>query len=139
MRLIEYAPSCGLLIHRRAFEQAGLFDPGYFFLFDDWDFSERVRAHGLHIWFVREAILWHKVSRTTQGPRSASFWYTMGASMARFYRRHGRPVWFSLTSHIGYYILREFVWKRNWGYWPDYRRGVQDGLRKPLGPLPQFK
>ena len=40
VRMIEFAPSCGLLIHQRAFDKAGLFDPGYFFFFDDWDFSE---------------------------------------------------------------------------------------------------
>lgn len=138
VRLIEYAPSCGLLIHRRAFERAGLFDPGYFFFYDDWDFSERVRAHGLNIWYVHDAVLWHKVSRTTQGPRSAMYWYTMGASMARFYRRHGRPVWLSSSLHIGYYILREFVWKRNYRYWRDYRRGLLEGMQKPLGVIPEY-
>ena len=54
-QFLEYALSCGLLIHRRAFEKAGLFDPGYFFQFDDWDFSQRVRAHGLHIQLVPAA------------------------------------------------------------------------------------
>ena len=138
VRLIEYAPSCGLLIHRRAFERAGLFDPGYFFFYDDWDFSERVRAHGLNIWYMNDAVLWHKVSRTTQGTRSSLFWYTMGASMARYYRRHGRPVWLSSAAHIGYFIFREFVWKRNMQFWPDYRRGLLEGMRRPLGSIPGY-
>lgn len=138
VRLIEYAPSCGLLIHRRAFERAGLFDPGYFFFYDDWDFSERVRAHGLNIWYMRAAVLWHKVSRTTQGPRSSLYWHTMGASMARFYRRHGRPVWLSATLHIGYFALREFAWKRNMKFWPDFRRGLLEGMRRPLGSIPEY-
>lgn len=136
-RLIEYAPGCGLLIHRRAFERAGLFDPGYFFLWDDWDFSERVRAHGLNIWYAPNARMWHKVSTTTQGPRSPLFWRTMGSSIARFYRRHGRPVWLQLPLHIGYVVLREFFWKRNWAYWSDFWGGVREGLQKPLGSLPQ--
>ncbi len=135
-RLIEYAPSCALLIHRRAFDQAGLFDPGYFFLYDDWDFSERVRAHGLNIWYAPNARIWHKVSTTTQGPQSPFFWRTFGASIARFYRRHGRPVWFALPVHIGYVILREFFWKRNWAYWPDFWQGILEGLQRPLGNLP---
>ena len=135
-RLVEYAPSCGLLIHRRAFERAGLFDPGYFFLFDDWDFSERVRAHGLNIWYAPNAFMWHKVSKTTQGPRSPLYWQTFGASIARFYRRHGRPVWISLPVHIGYIMIREFLWKRNWNYFPDFWHGVLAGLQKPLGSIP---
>jgi len=138
IRPLEYAPSCGLLIHRRAFEKAGLFDPGYFFLFDDWDFSERVRTHGLSIWFVRDAVMWHKVSRTTQGTRSKLYWFTWGASIARFYRRHGRPMWISLPAHAGYIILREFFIFQNWKYWSDFWGGFKEGLRKPLGKIPQY-
>ena len=137
MRLIEYAPSCGLLIHRRAFERAGLFDPGFLFLFDDWDFSERVRAHGLKIWYTPKAYMWHKVSRSTKGPSSPLYWRTSAASSVRFYRRHGRPVWLSLPLHIGYIIGREIIWKRNWKYWPYFWEGLVEGLQKPLGPYPQ--
>jgi protoporphyrinogen oxidase/GT2 family glycosyltransferase len=136
-RLIEFAPSCGLLIHRRAFEKAGLFDPGYFFLYDDWDFSERVRTHGLNIWYAANARLWHKVSVTTQGPRSSLFWRTYGSSVVRFWRRHGRPVWASLPLHLGYIIVREFLWKNNRAYWGEFKQGIREGLQKPLSSLPQ--
>ena len=136
-RLIEYAPSCGLLIHRKAFQLAGLFDPGYFFLYDDWDFSERVRAHGLNIWYAANAQMWHKVSTTIKGSYSSLYWQTFGASIARFYRRHGRPVWFSLPVHLGYVIIREIIWKRQWANWPDFWQGIREGLQKPLGNIPQ--
>jgi GT2 family glycosyltransferase/UDP-galactopyranose mutase len=139
VRMIEFAPSCGLLIHRRAFKKAGLFDPGYFFLFDDWDFSERVRTHGLNIWYVRDAVMWHKVSRTTKGPQSPLYWYTMGASIARYYRRHGRPAWLSLPAHVGFFILREFGLKYNRKFWKDFRSGLRDGMQKPLGNIPQIR
>ena len=136
-RLIEYAPSCGLLIHRSAFQLAGLFDPGYFFLYDDWDFSERVRAHGLNIWYAANALMWHKVSTTIKGSYSPLYWQTFGTSLTRFYRRHGRPIWFSLPVHIGYVILREIVWKRQWANWPAFWQGIREGLQKPLGEIPQ--
>jgi GT2 family glycosyltransferase len=136
MRMIEYAPTCGLLVHRRAFERAGLFDPGFLFLFDDWDFSERVRAHGLKIWYTPNAFLWHKVSRSTKGPTSPLYWRTTASSSVRFYRRHGRPVWLSVPIHLGYIIAREIIWKRNWAYWPYFWEGLVEGLQKPLGPYP---
>ena len=115
MRTIEYAPSCALLVHRRAFERAGLFDPGFLFLFDDWDFSERVRANGLKIWYTPNAYMWHKVSQSTKGPTSPLYWRTTASSSVRFYRRHGRPVWLSLPLHIGYIIAREIIWKKKLG------------------------
>jgi protoporphyrinogen oxidase/GT2 family glycosyltransferase len=139
MRMIEYAPSCGLLIHRRAFERAGLFDPGFLFLFDDWDFSERVRAHGLKIWYTPNAYMWHKVSRSTKGPTSPLFWRTTASSTVRYYRRHGRPVWLSVPIHVGYIIARDIIWKRNWAYWPNFWEGLKEGLQKPLGPYPTFE
>jgi len=139
MRMIEYAPSCGLLIHRRAFERAGLFDPGFLFLFDDWDFSERVRTHGLKIWYTPNAYMWHKVSRSTKGPTSPLFWRTTASSTVRYYRRHGRPVWLSVPIHVGYIIARDIIWKRNWAYWPNFWEGLKEGLQKPLGPYPTFE
>jgi len=134
---LEYALSCGLLIHRRAFERAGLFDPGYFFQFDDWDFSQRVRAHGLHITLIPGAELRHKVSKSTRETgKEALFWRVWGASSTRFYRRHGRPVFLSLPAHLGYLMLRELA-KGNRRYLKYFWAGVREGLTKPLGPIPQ--
>lgn len=133
---LEYAISCGLLIHRRAFEKAGLFDPGYFFFFDDWDFSHRVRAHGLHITFVPEARMWHKVSKSTRETgKEALFWKVWGESSTRFYRRHGQPVFLSLPVHLGFLMIRELV-KGNRCMLKHFWAGVRNGLTKPLGPIP---
>ncbi len=136
--LLEFAISCGLLIHRRAFEKAGLFDPGYFFYFDDWDFSERVRAHGLSIRYAPGAKMWHKVSRTTrQAGNKAAFYQVWGESTTRFYRRHGRPVIISLPVHLAYIMARE-VFKGNAYMLRSFVAGVRSGLSKPLGPLPSM-
>jgi hypothetical protein len=133
---LEYALSCGLLIHRRAFEKVGLFDPGYFFFFDDWDFSHRVRTHGLHITLVPGAKMWHKVSRSTREPsKQELFWRVWGESSTRYYRRHGRPVWVSLPVHVGYLMARELV-KGNGRHLKHFWSGVREGLSKPLGPFP---
>jgi GT2 family glycosyltransferase/protoporphyrinogen oxidase len=133
---LEYALSCGLLIHRRAFERAGLFDPGYFFYFDDWDFSARVRAHGLNILLVPQAKMWHKVSQSTrESGKSALFYTVWGESSTRFYRRHGRPVALSLPIHIGYIMLRELI-KGNGRMLGHFFTGVRQALTKPLGPIP---
>lgn len=134
---LEYALSCGLLIHRRAFEKVGLFDPGYFFFFDDWDFSNRVRTHGLHITFVPDARMWHKVSKTTRDTgKGALFWKVWGESSTRFYRRHGQPAWLSVPIHLGFLMLRELI-KGNGPMLKHFWSGVRDGLSKPLGPIPK--
>lgn len=136
---IDYAPACCLLIHRQAFEKAGLMDPGYFFFFEDWDFCERVRGEGLNIWFVPSAVIWHKASTTTGSVKSSLFWNTFGASAARFYKRHSSgPCWLWFTLNVGYLYLREFLIKGNWESLPQFHQGVVKGIHTPLSPIPRL-
>lgn len=137
-RDLEYAPTCGLLISRKVFEEVGLFDDGYLFFYDDWDYSIRVRKAGYIIRYVPQARLYHKVSRTIRSyQRSALFWRIWGQSGGRFYRRHGSPPWLSALIHLGYIALREglrngpiamaqFIW------------GAVEGYSRPLSPYPNL-
>lgn len=135
---LSHAISCGLLITRQAFEQAGLFDENFLFLWDDLDFSERVRAVGMKIVQVPEARMWHKVSRTTN-PASTLFWQTHGESGAIFYRRHGRPFALTALYNLGYFAVREFALKRRWKFLAPFLKGLGRGVTRPLQAVPQVK
>ena len=105
---IEFAPSCCLLISRRALEKAGQFDTGYFFYFDDWDYSIRLRRAGFTILFVPEAKLWHKVSVSTQkSDKPARWWRIMGQSTVRYYLRYTNLP--TLLLFAGWFAVRETV------------------------------
>jgi hypothetical protein len=130
--LLEFAPTCGLLIKRQTFERVGLFDDGYFFYFDDWDFSLRVRQAGLTIRYVPTARLCHKVSRTIQrAGRPPFFWRVWGASGARFYQRYGHPAALSAAVHLGYLALREGL-RVGPGPIRHFVQGALWGWRQPL-------
>ncbi len=131
---LDYALTCALLISRETFEQVGLFDPGYFFYFDDWDFSQRVRDTGIKILFVPTAHIRHKVSKSVSSVGSEQFWYTWGASATRFYRRHASNLPTTLI-HIAYIALRESI-KGNWKKMPAFFRGIKNGFQNPLGEFP---
>lgn len=135
---LQYAISCGLLITRATFEQAGLFDENFLFLWDDLDFSERVRSTGLRILQVPRAHMWHKVSRTTN-PASPLFWQTHGESGAIFYRRHGRPFALAALIHLGYFAVREFAIKWRWQFLAPFLKGLGSGLTRSLRDVPQVK
>lgn len=133
---LEFAPTCGLLIRCCAFERVGLFDDGYFFYYDDWDFSLQVRHAGLSIRYVPDARLYHKVSRTIQHRgRPPFFWRTWGSSAARFYRRFGHPAFFSALWHLGYLVLREGLRSGPSGAW-HLLQGAVSSWRQPLTPPP---
>ena len=131
---LDYALTCALLISRQTFERVGLFDPGYFFYFDDWDFSQRVRDAGIKILFVPTAQIKHKVSKSVGSVGNEQFWYTWGASAARFYRRHASNL-LTASIHIGYIALRESL-KGNWRMMRAFFRGIKNSFQTPLGEFP---
>ena len=86
---LEFVPSCTLFADVRALSQVGVFDEGYFFYYDDYDFSARLRQVGFEIRFVPDAHAYHKVSVSTQKDTRPARWRrTMGRSSVRFYRKH---------------------------------------------------
>lgn len=133
-RQVDYAPTCGLLFHRRVFENVGLLDEGYFLFYEDWDFCERARDAGLNIWSVPQAVLWHKVSRTTRKDMTF-YWQKFGESAGRFFKRH-----YSTTGsaiQLGYITMRDFFFKpQNFKYLKDFRAGVKRGRQGDLESYP---
>ncbi len=133
-RDLEYAPTCALLISRGVFEKVGLFDDGYFFFYDDWDYSIRVREAGYIIRYVPSARLYHKVSRTIGSTkRTLDFWRIWGQSGGRFYRRHGS--WLSAFVHLGYIALRECV-RNGWMPMLQFVIGAYEGYRQKIHSYP---
>jgi GT2 family glycosyltransferase len=126
-RPIDFAPSCFLLIRRAALERVGVFDTGYFFYYDDWDFSARMRAGGYHILFVPTARLWHMVSISTQkSSKPARWWRVMGESAVVFYGRHRSLA--ALLVFSAWFVFRETV-KGEFGRIGPYLGGLWHGLR----------
>ncbi len=131
-RRIDYAPACGLLIRRQVFEEVGLFDPGYFFYYEDWDFSERVRRAGYSILYVPQAKMWHKVSLgTLKKPQPAKWWRIHGRSSVRFHLKFSRTKYLFITLHTFWFVLREII-QGNAKVVPAYLAGVGEALRSHL-------
>ena len=64
-RLVEYAPTCCMLIARDVFTRIGLMDANYFAYFDDTDFCYRANEAGITLLYLPSARLLHKVSSLT--------------------------------------------------------------------------
>lgn len=69
-RVIEYCPTCCMLIRRQVFEAVGLMDPEYFVYYDDVDFCIRALRSKQTLYYTPAAKLWHKVSSSTGGEHS---------------------------------------------------------------------
>lgn len=136
---VDYVNGCAMLIPRRAFALAGLWDPIYFLSVEDADWCTRAKKHGLHCYFAPRAIVYHMVSFTTGDYRAARTYHT-GRSTAVFVRRYASPFqWltyllFSLAAFPVAY-LRELK-RRNQKAAVAKLRGMWEGLRMPIPSPP---
>jgi GT2 family glycosyltransferase len=131
---LPYATSCCILMSRDAIQKAGLFDPNYYFYYDDWDLSARFWATGYEIWFIADAQMWHKVSMSTQkAEKPDRWWYIMGRSSVRFYLQYKRA--WMLVGYTVYFALREAAKLKFRRIFPHFF-GVAEGLADHWGWRP---
>jgi GT2 family glycosyltransferase len=136
---LDYATFCIIMFSRAMIEQAGLLDPDYHFLYEDYDLCIRSRDLGFRIRYVPQARVWHKISKTTgAGTPNPKFWHTYGRSESIFRRKFRRHRWLTGWTHALYVVLR-FVYEGNpYGVKP-YIQGWRQGARDPIHPPPRLQ
>lgn len=85
--LIEYSPTCCMLINRQVFETIGYMDEKYFVYYDDTDFCFRAMKAAVRMFYLPTAKLQHKVSSLTGGESPFSLRY-MARNRAYFIRKN---------------------------------------------------
>jgi len=124
---LSYVTSCCILISRDALEKVGLFDPAYYFYYDDWDLSERYLASGYEIWFIPTAHIWHKVSVSTlKTEKPKKWWFVMGRSSVRFYLLYKSKLIFML--YVIWFVFRESFKLKLFNHAFPFLCGVGEGL-----------
>ena len=130
-RIIGYAPTCCMLIHRNVFEKIGPIDETVFMYFDDTDLCVRMYDAGYQIKYVPTAFMWHKVSSSGGGMDSKVYVYYNFRNKFYFMEKYkDRLVFpariFTYTKLFAKFILSP-VYKKNDRYikkaWEDYRAG----------------
>jgi GT2 family glycosyltransferase len=69
-RVIDYAPTCFMLLRADVFSQVGMMDERYFVYYDDVDFMWRMKSVGKQLHYWPQGQVWHKVSFSTGGSES---------------------------------------------------------------------
>lgn len=66
LEIVEYAPTCCVLVKKEVFTTIGFMDERYFVYFDDVDFSYRIFMNGSHkIYYYPDIDFYHKVGSLT--------------------------------------------------------------------------
>ncbi len=127
---ITFAPTCGLMARREAFDRVGLMDERYFVLADDTDFMYRALSAGLETYYLPNVKMWHKVSslRGDDSPFSQRY---LARNRAFFIRKHlGDWTCARYTLlYRAYYLSRFLSGKDNWETMVRKERAWSEGLR----------
>lgn len=96
---VDASTGCCMLFRRRALDEVGLLDEGYFLYCEDVDWFLRAKNAGWEVWYVAEAVIEHHHAYSTRFRRSQSV-RNFHDSMIRFYDKHYAaryPVPFSVS------------------------------------------
>lgn len=130
-RVIGYAPTCCMLIHRNVFDKIGYIDETVFMYFDDTDLCVRINDAGYKILYVPTALMWHKVSSSGGGMDSKVYVYYNFRNKFYFMDKYKDRLEFPARLFTCTKLLAKFllspVYKKNDKYimkaWLDYRHG----------------
>jgi len=79
----DAASGCAILLRRKALEQIGLFDPRFFFAFEDIDFSVRLKAGGFKIYYTPKSIVYHKAGQSSSLSETAVYYRTRNLALLK--------------------------------------------------------
>lgn len=127
-RRITYTPTCCLLARRTVFDRIGMMDDRYFAYYDDADFLLRSMHHGIALWYVPEAKLWHKVASLSS--RQPEFVIRLFARNRIYFIRKYVPrwrayMWYWLDQFM--YALSFALLRSSLAKWNLRRRSAQEG------------
>ncbi len=101
---LHYISGTSMFIKREVIEQIGLLDDGYFFYWEDVDYSRRALDNGWQLAVASNAMVYHKFSASVGGQSLRSDRYK-AASLVRYFKKHGRfygifPILFNISGMI---------------------------------------
>ena len=92
--IVQYAPSCFMLIDGKVFERVGIMNEHYFVYYDDTDFVWRAVKKGTErLAYIPNSRLWHKENTSTGGNQSDFFIYYFNRNNLYFTRMHFSLLW----------------------------------------------
>lgn len=64
-RIVDWVPTAGVMVRRRAFDSIGGFDERFLYYFEDVDFCLRMHEAGWEVWFTPAAVMVHLENRAS--------------------------------------------------------------------------
>jgi GT2 family glycosyltransferase len=91
-RPIDHPLGACMLIRRRAWQEVGPLDEGYFMYLEEVDWCRRARARGWQVWYAPRAVAIHHAGSATRQQPDAMF-AQLWRSRLRYYQRFAKPLY----------------------------------------------
>lgn len=124
---VDFITGCGVLVRRELIEVAGPLDSIYFLNFEDVEWCVRARRHGFEVWYVPQAIMWHKDSATFGQGSPAHIYYLTRNSLLFFWQNAPQSLRWVSVSRL---ILGTLRTVGTWSLKPQYRTDTFRRRRK---------
>lgn len=121
---VDFIAGCGVLVRKELIQKAGALDLSFFLNYEDIEWCVRARRMGFEVWYVPDAVMWHKISAAL-GEASPANTYYMTRNSLFFFWLNSKPVhrWFTTARIIGRTLYTALVWSVKKNYQNDkYRR-----------------
>lgn len=66
----KFITGCLMMFDKEVIESLGFWDESYFLYYEDADYCERAKRHGLKLFYDPSVIIWHMISQSTGGSGS---------------------------------------------------------------------
>ena len=127
-KIVEYAPTCFMIISKDVFEKIGFMDEDYFVYFDDTDFMYRAFQAKIPLYYYPESRLFHKESVSTGKKSSFSVYSNMRNILIFNNKYHSKfNLLYVILRNIAYLILK-IGFTANWKVLKAGYKGMNDGI-----------
>ncbi len=128
----DFLTACALLIPKEVFGSIGLFDEHFFLYYEDRDFGMRLNKAEIPQYLVPKAIIWHKVSVSSDGSDSENERYWMARSSVVFFKRYAKkfqiPIIFFWRFCSALKTSYRLLFRNRILSFKAYWRGLKDGI-----------
>ena len=112
-REIDFASGACVLYRSDTLRKVGLYDERYFTYYEDVELSTRMAKKGWKIYYVPEAILWHKVAQSSGIGSSLNGYFITRNRMLFGMKYASLRARFALAREAIRFLLKGRVWQRN--------------------------
>lgn len=138
----DWLTGCAILFRASVLPRVGLFEPKFFLLYEDVDWSLRARKAGFSLRWVADAKLWHKESASFGRTWTPTYLYYFSRNrflfLERNFPKHRLPQLHRHALQNLFYLVRTEVSPhggRDERFWRNVvRRGFTDYLLRKFGP-----